>query len=88
MGVMHIYVYTSTYEQINFGVYVTYVDVIRRVVTETAIGSELSPVWDFSGGAADRSPSANAGDRVQSLVWEDSTYCGAMPCATATEPVL
>ena len=42
--------------------YVTCVDVIRWVVTETAVGSELSPVWDFSGGAVDRSPPANAGD--------------------------
>ena len=40
------------------------VDVIRWVVTETAVGSELSPVWDFSGGAVDRSPPANAGDKI------------------------
>ena len=37
-------------------------DVVRWVVTVTAVGSELSPAWDLSGGAVDRSPPANAGD--------------------------
>ena len=37
-------------------------DVVRWVVTVTAVGSELSPAWDLSGGAVDRSLPANAGD--------------------------
>ena len=48
-------------------------------VLNLLISKELTR--DFPGGAVDGNPSANAGDMVQSLVWEDSTCCGA------TEPV-
>ena len=42
---------------------------------------------DFSGGAVDGSPLANAGDTGSILVWEDPTCCGATKLeATTTEP--
>ena len=43
---------------------------------------------DFSGGAVDRNPPANAGDKVQSLIQEDTTRCrGAKPAHATAEPV-
>ena len=38
---------------------------------------QLSTYADIPGGAVDRNPPASAGDRVQSLVWEDSLCHGA-----------
>ena len=46
----------------------------RIKVLNLLISKELTR--DFPGGAVDGNPSANAGDMVQSLVWEDPTYHG------------
>ena len=42
---------------------------------------KTSPSRDFPGGAVVMNPPANAGDRVQVLVWEDPT------CLRAAKPV-
>ena len=41
----------------------------------------------FPGGTVDRNPPTNAAARVRSLVWKDSTYCGAT-CTMTAEPTL
>jgi len=38
-----------------------------------SIGVLRSVWWDFPGGPVVKNPPANAGDMVQSLIWEEST---------------
>ena len=44
-------------------------------------------IWDFLGGTVDKRPPANAGDTVQSLGQDDSTWTGQLsPHVTAAKP--